>query len=439
MPIVPETRFARSGEIDIAFQQFGFGDRDFVVMPAWISHLEVAWELPEYADFLERLGRLGRVLVFDKRGTGLSDRPTALGTLEDHVGDLRAVMDDAGVDHAFILGWYAGAAIAIGLAVTEPTRADGLMLGDFASGTADELETEGRHAVLDAIASRWGQGAAGQVLAPSLGEDARFLGWLRRWERQAATPRAAAVLQRWAQELDVSTILGAVHVPTLVLARRDSTFVPVGAARATAQQIPAARFVEVPGTDWFPFLGDSTAILDALEEFVTGSPARIEPERVLITALFTDIVGSTELAAQLGDQRWKLLLGAHNDIVRRLLDRFGGQEVDTAGDGFFARFDGPARAIRCASAIREAVHDIGVVIRAGIHTGEAEIVGNGLAGIAVHVAARASALAGADDIVVTQTVKDLVLGSGIEFTDRGWHELKGVPDSWRLYALDAVP
>jgi len=431
---IPQTRFARSRDVDIAYQQFGAGERDIVLMPGWVTHIEVMWELAEGAHFLERLGRMGRVVLFDKRGTGMSDRPPRIATLEERVDDLRAVMDTAGVEHAFLIGWVDAGAVAVGFAATEPARVDGLVLGSFIA-TGAQLDDDTVALIADAIADGWGEGKAGPALAPSLADDPRFTRWFRKWERQSATPRAAAMMQDWALKLDLSDILGAVQAPSLVLHRRDAQLIDASIVRDTAARIPGATYTELPGADLFPFAGDSDALIDEVEEFITGTRPRVDRTRVLATALFTDIVGSTEHARSLGDHRWKTLLEAHHALVREQLERFDGREIDTAGDGFFATFDGPARAARCACSIRDAVHDLGLQIRAGVHTGEVELLGDDVAGIAVHVAARVSAAAGSDEVLVTQTVKDLVLGSGIEFADRGAHTLKGVPDEWRLYAV----
>lgn len=441
MPKTPETRFTRSGTVDIAYQVIGEpGQLDIVYIPAFVSNLEVMWELAEFAAFLERLASFGRLLTFDKRGTGLSDRISGMATLAERAADVGAVMDAAGSDRAAIAGWGDGAAVALMFAATHPERVSALVLGSLGvkvdAGSDAPLVPDPAvvQALSDAVESGWGHATFAKVVAPSRADDERFMAWYRRWERLSATPNAAATLRRWMLEFDADPLLTAIHAPTLILNRSDCLFDPQ-AVRAVAERIPGARYVELPGVDATPFVGDADAYLDEIQEFLTGTRGSPDPDRNLTTVLFTDIVGSTARAEQLGDRRWRYLLDEHHAHVRRLLEGFHGVEIDTAGDGFFATFDGPARAVHCACAIRDSVREIGLEIRAGLHTGEAERRGNSVTGLAVHVGARVAAHAQASEVLVTSTVKTLVLGSGICFADRGLHVLKGVPGRWRLFAV----
>jgi class 3 adenylate cyclase len=439
---MPETRFTRVGDVDIAYQVVGpAAGLDLVFVPAWVSHLEVMWELPEFARFLDRLAAMGRLILFDKRGTGLSDRVAGFPTWEERADDIGAVMDAAGCDRAAIAAWGEGAILAAVFAAAHPARVTALVLGDlvFKVSAAGEPVLPD-HAVMDAasaaVESRWGQASLVPLVAPSRADDARFLSWYRRWERLSATPNAAAATLRWAMEFNLAPVLPAIQARTLVLHRSGSPLYDLQSVRAAAAMIRRATCLELAGADAMPFLGDADAMLDAIQEFLPGTQAVPDVDRSLATVLFTDIVGSTQKAGQLGDRRWRYLLDEHHERIRRLLDRFRGVEVDTAGDGFFATFDGPARAIRCACAIRDAVREIGVEIRAGLHTGEVERREKAATGLAVHVGARVAALAQADEVLVTSTVQMLVLGSGIGFADRGRHRLKGVPDEWQLFAVE---
>jgi class 3 adenylate cyclase len=437
---IPQTRFVRSGEVDLAYQVFGAGD-DMVAIPGLPSHLEVMWELPELAAFLDRLASFRRVITFDKRGTGMSDPVPGVPALEEQVDDIITVMDAAGSARACVAGWADGAFMAAMFAATYPQRVSAVVLGGLwlkaLAGRPETLTPDPDMAKLlaDRIGPLWRQGALAEVLAPSYADDQRFRSWWRRWEVYSATPAAAAGLLSWAATFDPAPILPAIQAPTLVL-ERAVAYHDQESRRLAAAQIPGARFVLLPGTDALPYLGDADAALDEVEEFLTGARGTAVSDRSLATVLFTDIVGSTDRAGQLGDRRWRYLLEDHHAHVRRLLKRFRGVEVDTAGDGFFATFDGPARAIRCACAIRDAVADLGIEIRAGLHTGEVERRGGEVTGLAVHVGARVAALADASEVLVTSTVQMLVLGSGIGFADRGNHTLKGVPDRWHLFAVE---
>ena len=419
------------------------GGLDLVFVPGWVSHLEVMWELPEFARFLDRLAGMGRLILFDKRGTGLSDRVAGVPTLEQRAEDIAAVMDAAGASRAAIAAWGEGAAIAGMFAAVHPERVSALVLGSLlAKATDGDQSVVADPAVIEemsaAVERGWGQARLVPLLAPSRAEDTRFVSWYRRWERLSSTPSAAAATIRWAMQVDVGPILSSIQARTLIVHRAGNALFDRESVRAVAKRIPRVTCAELPGDDDLPYIGDTDALLDVIQEFLTGGQAAPDLDRSLATVLFTDIVGSTQQAGRLGDRRWGDLLGEHNARIRRLLARFDGREVDTAGDGFFATFDGPARAIRCACAIRDAVRDIGIEIRAGLHTGEVERKGPAVAGLAVHVGARVAALAQASEVLVTGTVRMLVLGSGISFTDRGVHTLKGVADEWQLFAVESI-
>ncbi|HEX7266626.1 MAG TPA: adenylate/guanylate cyclase domain-containing protein [Streptosporangiaceae bacterium] len=438
----PETRFTRVGDVDIAYQVVGpRAPLDLVFVPGWVSHLEVMWELAEFAHFLDRLAAMGRLILFDKRGTGLSDRVAGVPTLEQRADDIGAVMDAAGSARAAIIAWGEGAAIAAMFAAAHPDRVAALVLG-----TLPVKVTDGRRPLIPdpallrelsaAVETGWGQASLVPLLAPSRADDTRFLSWYRRWERLSSTPSAAAATLRWAMEFDLGPVLPAIQARTLIVHRTGNALFDAESVREAAKMIPDARCAELPGDDELPYVGDADALLDVIQEFLTGTRGVPDLDRSLATVLFTDIVGSTQKAEQLGDRRWRDLLDEHHARIRRLLDRFRGSEVDTAGDGFFITFDGPARAVRCACAIRDAVRDIGIEIRAGLHTGEVERREASVTGLAVHAGARVAALAQPSEVLVTSTVQMLVLGSGISFTDRGRHRLKGVPGQWQLFAVE---
>ena len=441
MSEIPETRFTRIDGVDIAYQVVGSpADLDLVFVPGWVSHLEVMWELPEFAHFLDRLAGMGRLILFDKRGTGLSDRVAGVPTVEQRADDIAAVMDAAGSRRAAIAAWGDGAGIAAIFAATHPERVTALVLGSLTvKATGGRRPVVADPALIQqlsaAVETGWGQASLVPLIAPSRAGDARFLSWYRRWERLSSTPSAAAATLRWAMEGDLGPVLPSVQARTLLVHRAGSAVYDLESVRAAAGLIPHVTSVELPGADGLPYVGDSDALLDVIQEFLTGTLGPPDTDRSLATVLFTDIVGSTQQADGLGDRRWGYLLEEHHTRIRRLLDRFRGNEVDTAGDGFFATFDGPARAIRCACAIRDAVQEIGIEIRAGLHTGEVERKGRSVTGLAVHVGARAGALAQAGEVLVTSTVQMLVLGSGISFVDRGEHTLKGVPGHWHLFAV----
>jgi pimeloyl-ACP methyl ester carboxylesterase len=437
----PETRYAKSGSLNIAYQVAGEGPRDLIYVPGWISNVELNWEEPRLAHVLERLADFSRLITFDKRGTGLSDSvPTdRLPTLEERMDDMRAVLDAVASEQAAVFGFSEGGLMSALFAATYPQRTTALLLyGVFAKRVWSPdypwaPRPEDRERQIEALERNWSEGMDLDQLAPS--EDDPFKERLRTYLRRSASPGAAAALMRMNTQLDVRDVLPTIQAPTLVMHRTDDGDANVEEGRWIAAQIPGATFVELPGDAHVLWAGDADEVVDEIEEFLTGARRGPEPDRVLATVLFTDIVGSTVEAARLGDRRWRDLLERHNAVVREQLARFDGREVDTTGDGFLATFDGPARAIRCASAVHAGVRGLGLQLRAGIHTGECELVGGKVAGLAVHTGARVASVAGAGEVLVSSTVKDLVAGSGIEFEDRGAHELKGVPGEWRLFAV----
>jgi pimeloyl-ACP methyl ester carboxylesterase len=438
----PKTEYARAGDLHIAYQVVGDGPLDLVYVPGWVSHIEQAWEEPSLARFLNRLASFSRLIVFDKRGTGLSDRlPNAeLPPLEARMDDLRAVMDAAGSGRAAVFGFSEGGNLSALFAASHPERVTALVLfGTFSKRlrTPDypwAPTAEQRREFCEEVEREWANGIDLSRYVPSKLGDEAFLRRLSAYFRNSASPGAAVALLRMNTEIDIRNVLPAIHVPTLVINRTDDPSVHVEEGRWMARQIPGARFVELPGTDHMPWVGDQDAILDEAQEFLTGVRPEREPDRVLATVLVTDIVGSTRHAARLGDRAWSELLARHHALVRRELVRFHGREVDTAGDGFFATFDGPARAVGCACRIREAVSALGIEIRAGLHTGEIELADGQVRGIAVHTGARIAAAAQPGEILVSSTVKDLVSGSGLAFEARGTHALKDIPRAWELFA-----
>ena len=439
MVLQPETRYAKSGDVNIAYQAVGDGPLDLVLVAGFVSHLDLDWAEPHSAHMLERLASFSRLIRFDKRGTGLSDRPGGLPDLETRMDDVRAVMDAAGSERAALLGYSEGGPLSILFAATYPERTSALVLyGTYAKRCDPDADypwaptREVREAYAKQIELEWGWEADMGRMAPTA--DEAMARWWAARAHAAASPGAARALILMNSEMDVRHVLPAIRVPTLVMHRSGDLDARVEEGRYIAERIPGARFVELPGEDHVPWI-DAEGFLEEVEEFLTGQRPAPEPDRVLATILFTDIVGSTAMAAKLGDRRWAELLQAHHAAVRRELERWRGQELDTAGDGFFAAFDGPARAVRCALAVRDAVRALGLDVRAGVHTGECERLDGTLGGIAVHIGARVSAQADAGEVLVSSTVKDLVAGSGLAFEDRGGHELKGVPGSWRLFEV----
>src|SRR5947207_9978805 len=427
---VPVTRYAKSGDVHIAYQVFGSGATDLVFVPGFISHIENYWEHPDLARWLLRLAAFTRVIMFDKRGTGLSDPVSEMPSLDLRMDDVRAVMDAAGSESAALLGVSEGGALAALFAATYPQRCQRLVLyGAFARFP---ISGEVLKPLFKYIDRAWGSGLSLPAWAPSRQNDPAMLQWWGRFERLGGSPAAVMAVVRMAAETDVGDILPSIRVPTLVIHCKDDTLIPIECGRFVAQNIPAAQLIELPGQDHLFFIHEQ--IGDCIEEFLTGSVSVAESERVLATVLFTDIVGSTARAEQMGDRRWRDLLEAHHASVRRELGRYRGPEVKSLGDRFLATFDGPARAVRCACAIAEAVRPLEIVVRCGLHTGEIETTCNDVQGIAVHIASRVSALAGADEILVSRTVRDLVAGSGLQFDERGEHSLKVLVERMDLYA-----
>jgi len=437
----PRTRYARSGDLHIAYQVVGDGPLDLIFVPGWVSNVEECWEQPGLAAFLERLASFSRLILFDKRGTGLSDRVAndRLPTLEERMDDVHAVLDAAESEQAALFGHSEGGSMSVLFAATYPQRTRALVtFGVFARRrrSADypwAPSDSDRAATIEQVESDWVTEDLVRPLVPSRSDDPAFLGQLATYYRRSASPGAAAQLLRMNTAIDVRAILGTIRIPTLVLHRTDDRDALVEEGRWIASRIPGASFVELPGGDHLFWVGDSDTVLNEIEAFLTGVRPVPNPDRVLATILFTDVVASTEMAARLGDRRWSEALETHRAEVRTALGRWRGEEIDTAGDGFLAIFDGPARAVRCALAIRDGAGVAGLEVRAGLHTGEIERRGRDVAGLAVHIGSRVMAAAGAGEVVVSSTVKDLVAGSGITFADRGTHVLKGVPDEWRLY------
>jgi pimeloyl-ACP methyl ester carboxylesterase len=439
----PEVRYAQSGEYNIAYQVIGDGPIDLVVNHGWVSNLDSFWEQPLWVHFAQRLASFSRVILFDKRGTGLSDRVPVhdLPTLEERMDDVRAVMDAVGSEKAALYGYSEGGAMCALFAATYPDRATALVMdGAYARRTAAPdypwgITHRQAEAVLEEMRTHWGQGSGLAARAPSREHDEQFRIWFASWQRQAASPAAVMAIVRMTFEIDIRRILPTIRVPTLILHRPNETNVPVEHSRHLAEHIPGAKYVELPGIDHLPYVGEADATLDEIEEFLTGVRHTPEPDRVLATVMFTDIVGSTQQAIAVGDRRWLDTLARHDAVVRQELVRHRGREVKTTGDGFLATFDGPARAVRCASAIVQAVRPLGLEVRAGVHTGECELVGDDVGGIAVHIGQRVSALAGPGEVLASSTVRDLVAGSGLTFESRGEHLLRGLPDEWRIYAV----
>lgn len=437
----PETRYASAGDLSIAYQALGEGERDLVVVAGFANHVELQWESPLFTRFARGLAGFLRVILFDRRGTGLSDRVEGAPALEERMEDVLAVMDAAGSERAVLLGISEGAPMSVLFAATYPERTSALVLfGGMARSTwapdypwappADGLV----EASVELIAPYLYTGDDIEIWMPSFADDPEAKEYLARFRRSAASPKAMAATFRAFLDVDVRHVLPSVRVPTLVLHRRGDRVVNRRAAAWMAGQIPGARYVELPGRDHFPW-ADPDPVVGEIREFLTGVRETPGADRVLATVLVTDIVGSTERAAELGDRRWRALLEGHYQVVRRQLARFSGREIKTLGDGILATFDGPGRAIRCARAMVEATGEHGLEIKVGIHTGEVEVMGEDVGGLGVHIAARVGALAGPGEVLVSETVKGLVAGSGLRFTDRGLHALKGVPEEWRLYAV----
>jgi class 3 adenylate cyclase len=427
-------RYAKSGDLSVAFQVTGDGPLDLVLVPGFISHLEYDWEEPRHAAFLERLGSFARLIRLDKRGTGLSDRHGGIADLETRMDDVRAVMDAAGSERAALFGYFEGGPMSVLFAATYPERTTALVLfGTYAKFWTPELSEEERSAQLEDVVSRWGDGSTVSLFAPEA--DDVLKSWWGARERLGGSPGAIRHLIGASWITDVTDVLPAVHTPALVLYRRNDPILAPEQALFLEEQLPNATLVEVPGASTLPWL-DSGPLLDRVEEFLTGTKPVPVDDRVLATILFTDLVGSTEALRRMGDETWARTLEAHHSAVRRELLRFGGEEIDTAGDGFLTLFDGPARAIRCAMAIEQALEQLGLQVRIGLHTGEVERPRGGPPrGIAVHIAARVAALAGSGEVLVSATTRDLVAGSALAFDDRGEFELKGTGESRRVHRV----
>ncbi len=439
----PKTSYARNGDVNIAYQVVGEGPLDLVFVPGFISHLDLWWSFPEPAAFFRRLASFSRLILFDKRGTGLSDPVPGVPTLEERMEDLHAVLDAVGSERTALLGASEGGPMSILFAATYPERTSAMALYGSTPKfwEVDDLVGESRRASIELVwkavgtmIDNWGEGRMVEIFAPSFAADERVRRTFGLIERASASPAMIADLIRALREIDVTGVLPAISVPTLVLHRFGDPVIPIEAARYTAEHIPGARCVELAGDDHVPWLGDTDELLDEVEQFLTGARQSRQPDRALATVLFTDIVASTERASELGDRRWRELLESHDSGVRRQVDAHGGRVVKSLGDGYLATFDGPARAIRCGGAVTEEAGALGIEVRAGVHTGECELFGEDVGGMAVHIGARVAAKAGPGEVLVSSAVRDLVVGSGIEFDDRGTHDLKGVPGSWTLLA-----
>ena len=434
--VFSETRYARSGDLRVAYRASREGPRDIVYVPYWFTCCEVLPELPSVQGWVEAMTSLGRLIFFDQPGTGASDpvTPGALPTLEQWADSITAVLDNLGSREAVLLAVDGALAPAALFAATHPSRTTALVVLEGYADAVDRTEWVGDEA-LAAMVAMCGTGELQHVLNPDMPWNEEIRAAWARHERLAASPRTVALMFPLVSELNVRAVLPTVRVPTLVVQHADDPFITPAMGRDVADHIPDAKYVELPGRNLFHFVEPWRASFREIVEFLTGDQAEVADDRVLATVLFTDIVDSTRRAAEIGDREWHALLDAHDVVVRAQLTRFRGREVNTSGDGFLAMFDGPQRAIRCAMAIRDAVQALGIEVRAGLHTGECEVRGDDIGGIAVHIGARVSALAGPNDVLVSSTLRDLVIGSGLEFEERGAHELKGVPGQWRLFAV----
>jgi class 3 adenylate cyclase len=434
-------RYAKSGDLHIAYIVEGDGPIDLMWIPPWISQVEYLWSERSLARVMRRITSFARLITFDRRGSGLSDPFFGAPTLEEQMDDLLAVMDAAGAERVAVFGTLEGGPMATMFAATYPERVSALALyatfarATWAPGYEWAWPADVRRRRMEEQVEHWGEGRIVAGVAPSEASDPGFLEWAGRLERLAAAPSTIRRILELIGEFDVRDVLPSIRVPTLVMHRRDDSFIQIEHSRYIAGQIPGARFVELEGGDNMFSLGDSEALLGELEEHLTGVRHEHEPDRMLATVLFTDICDSTSRAAELGDRGWRSLLERHDALFRHALERHRGREVKRTGDGFLATFDGPARAIRCAASVAEAMNSLGIQVRAGLHTGELEVMDGDLGGLAVHIAARVMNRAAPSEVLVSGTVKDLVVGSGIEFDDRGAHELRGVPGEWRLYAV----
>ena len=439
----PTTRYARNGDIHLAYQVIGDGPMDVLYVPTWLQQMEVLWEDRSVAAFFERFTRFARVIMFDRRGSGMSDPLEGDPTLEEQMDDVRAVLDAAGSDSPALFAQSEGGPMAMLFAATYPERTRALALySTFATSTRSDdipwaLSPQERAELADNQVQRWGTGARLHAFAPRAAQEPDRVAWFGKLERAAMPPGMVKRIFQLIGQWDVRAVLPTIKVPTLIAHRRDDPGIDFRHAEYLAERIPRAKLVPLPPGASLPLFGESPLLMDELEEFFTGARPEQEPDRVLATVLFTDIVESTARAADLGDSRWRDLLERHDALVRAHLSRHRGREVKSTGDGFLATFDGPARAIRCACDITVDVRRLGLDVRAGLHTGELEVRGDDVAGMAVHIGARIGSLADAGEVLVSGTVKDLVVGSGIDFSDRGSHPLKGVPGEWRVYSVDS--
>jgi class 3 adenylate cyclase/pimeloyl-ACP methyl ester carboxylesterase len=431
-----ETRYARNGDLRVAYRTSREGPRDIVFVPNWFTCCEILPELPSLQGWVEAMSSLGRLIFLDQPGTGASDpvSPDAMPTLEQWADSITAVLDDLGTREAVLIAIDGALATGALFAATHPSRTTGLVvLEGYASG---ETRPEGRdEEAVNAMAAMWGTGEFEHLINPDMPWNEEIRATWARMERLAASPATVALIMAFVSELDVRALLPTVRVPTLVVQHADDPTIPPAMGKYVADHISGAKYVELPGRNMFHFVEPWRDSFQKIAEFLTGEQADVADDRVLATVLFTDIVDSTRRAADMGDRDWHALLDAHDAVVRSQLARFRGREVNTSGDGFLAMFDGPQRAIRCAMAIRDAVQALGIQVRAGLHTGECEVRGDDIGGIAVHIGARVSALAGPNDVLVSSTLRDLVIGSGLEFEERGVHDLKGVPGEWHLSAV----
>ncbi len=441
----PVTRYARSGDASIAYQVVGDGPLDMLFLTGWLTQLEQLWEAPANRRFLERLATFGRLILFDSRGTGLSERVLETYTLAQEAQDALAVLDAAGSERAALFTYAQGGLVGAQLAAESPERVGALVMYASIARTSWApdydwaMTSEEREALSERNIATWGEanGEAMSEWAPSMAEDPALVVWFARMQRLAASPGEARVISRAMVDIDVRHLLPRIRVPTLIMHRPNERVWDVRHSRYLAAHIDGARYVELDGIDSFPFLGDSDAIVEEVQEFLTGVRTGGEVTRMLLTVMFTDIVNATAHAARLGDGRWRDLLAHHDKQVRAQLARFAGREVKTVGDGFLATFDGPpSRTLRCAQAITRAARELGIEVRVGAHTGECELIGDDVGGMAVHIAARVSGLAGAGEVLVSGTVFGTVVGGPFRFEDRGLHELKGVPGHWPLFALE---
>lgn len=438
--LVPQTQYAKSGDVYIAYQVLGNGPIDLVLIPGFVSHLEFHWEEPMLSHLFRRLASFSRLIRFDKRGTGLSDRVSS-GTIEDRMDDVIAVMDAAGSERAAFIGVSEGGPLSISFSATHPKRTQALVLWntfpkyqyapDYPHGfTPDVIEMFPR-----LIKTQWGKGAVVSCFAAPAAENKRFVEWWGECERLSMSPGGALLCFNWFVDIDVRKILPAINVPTLVIHSAVDSLVPPGHSRYMAEHIKGVKYLEVPGEDHFS-LASWDIIVDEIEEFLTGNRSVPEVDRIFATVLFTDIVGSTELASKLGDREWHALLEHHNALVRKELLRFQGNEIENLGDGFFATFDGPTRAVSCACNIRDIVRPLGIKVRAGLHAGEVEHTGDNIGGIAVHIGARVSEIAQEDEVLVSSTIKELVTGSGLKFSERGDYAIRGISEEWKLFSVE---